>query len=252
VPLSIAAIVIVSATVSVMVAERQGHLPPDADHSVSAPPPAATQDENRAAPGPFGGQSPAASRAKSDDKRRLAAERPRQAAPQESTAPPQAGSEVFSESRTQDSSKGEQAAAQASTQNLSVSAAKQQARPPTAAPPAAPGRPEPLGDEAPSHERAAAARDQAVPEELARALRKEGAQQSLVPAPAKLERDRVVAERKSLSAGAAWERDPEAWLKHIDELRLAGRGADAEASFRAFRDRYPDHPLPAGFVVPGR
>ena len=51
------------------------------------------------------------------------------------------------------------------------------------------------------------------------------------------------------SKASPWEKDPQTWLAHIEELRVAGRTQDAEASFRAFRDRYPDYQLPAGFVV---
>jgi hypothetical protein len=54
------------------------------------------------------------------------------------------------------------------------------------------------------------------------------------------------------SSTVAWEKDPQAWLAHVEELRAAGRTEDAEASFQAFRRRYPDYRLPAGFVAPGR
>jgi hypothetical protein len=47
-----------------------------------------------------------------------------------------------------------------------------------------------------------------------------------------------------------WEKDPQAWLAHIEELRSAGRIQEAETSFRGFRSRYPDFQLPAGFVPP--
>jgi len=59
------------------------------------------------------------------------------------------------------------------------------------------------------------------------------------------------AEVSSETPAALWEQDPKAWLKHIEELRTAGLIEDAKASFKAFRSRYPDFPLPAGFVVPG-
>lgn len=36
---------------------------------------------------------------------------------------------------------------------------------------------------------------------------------------------------------------PEAWLERITELRRQGQTAQAEASLRAFRERYPDYPL---------
>jgi hypothetical protein len=67
-----------------------------------------------------------------------------------------------------------------------------------------------------------------------------------------------LAEKEAAPAGSEsgpsarpWEQDPRAWLKHIEELRTSGRIEDAKASFKAFRSRYPDYPLPAGFVVPG-
>jgi hypothetical protein len=47
-----------------------------------------------------------------------------------------------------------------------------------------------------------------------------------------------------------WEKDPQTWLAHIEELRAVGRMQDAQTSFRTFRGRYPDYPLPVGFVPP--
>lgn len=38
--------------------------------------------------------------------------------------------------------------------------------------------------------------------------------------------------------------DPQAWLRHIENLLGAGDEQDARANLRAFRARYPDHPLP--------
>jgi hypothetical protein len=61
----------------------------------------------------------------------------------------------------------------------------------------------------------------------------------------------VSADSNSGPSAKPWEQDPRAWLKHVEELRAAGRVEDAKASFKAFRSRYPDYPLPAGFVVPG-
>jgi len=54
----------------------------------------------------------------------------------------------------------------------------------------------------------------------------------------------------SASPGAPWEASAEAWLKHVDELRGAGRLAEARESFAAFRLRYPEYRLPAGYVTP--
>ena len=43
---------------------------------------------------------------------------------------------------------------------------------------------------------------------------------------------------------------PLEWIERIRELRRKGHGAEAEASLRAFRERYPDYTLPADLVAP--
>ena len=43
---------------------------------------------------------------------------------------------------------------------------------------------------------------------------------------------------------------PEDWLRHIRELRAAGRDADAAQSLARFRLRYPDHLFPGDLVQP--
>jgi len=256
VPLSIAAVVVVSATVSVLVAERYGQLRPDADHSVSLPA-AASKDEKRAEAAAAQRQVPSAPPDKSEGKGRWRmAESPRQATPKQLGGAPQAASEAFSappESKPSEQPfKTQEAATQAPSQNVLSSAATQQAAPPPAASPRAePERPEALRDQAPRQESTQEGRDRGAPERPADLLPRDRAAQTLAPGAGKLERDSTVAARKS-ATGPAWESDPEAWLKHIDELRLAGQRADAEASFRAFRDRYPAYRLPAGFVVPER
>jgi hypothetical protein len=52
------------------------------------------------------------------------------------------------------------------------------------------------------------------------------------------------------AADAPWTRDPQAWLEHVKQLQAAGRIEEAKASYKAFRTRYPDYRLPAGFVPP--
>ena len=52
------------------------------------------------------------------------------------------------------------------------------------------------------------------------------------------------------SSSAPWEKDPQAWLAQIENLRAMGHNQDAVVSFRAFRSRYPEYQLPAEFVVP--
>ncbi|PWT75456.1 MAG: hypothetical protein C5B46_02580 [Proteobacteria bacterium] len=62
----------------------------------------------------------------------------------------------------------------------------------------------------------------------------------------------VAAKAPAQAAASAppWESGPEAWLRHIDELRAQGLLADARVSFEGFRRRYPDYELPKGFSVP--
>ena len=53
---------------------------------------------------------------------------------------------------------------------------------------------------------------------------------------------------KSLAVPAVDAASPEAWLKHIRELRAAGRRAEAAESLGRFRTRYPDLVLPADLI----
>lgn len=64
-------------------------------------------------------------------------------------------------------------------------------------------------------------------------------------------KQQAAADAHAESAARPWEQDPAAWLKHIDTLRAAGQIDEAKASFEAFRKRYPEYQLPAGFIVPG-
>ena len=254
VPLSIAAVVVVSVTVSVLVAERHGELPRDADRSVTVPP-AAPKDEKRAEPGAAQRRLPSEGKGPVEPERAV----PKEPAGGRRAAGASPSSDAFStppESRPFDEPfKTQQPAVEAPRQNAAPPAAKQQAAPPAvASPPAQPGRPGALRDEVRSEARTHEAPDRVPsPEGQVEALQKErAAPQTVAPAAAKLEQGHAVPEKKSASQAPVWESDPDAWLKHIDELRLAGQGAEAEASFRAFRDRYPDYRLPAGFVIPER
>jgi hypothetical protein len=53
------------------------------------------------------------------------------------------------------------------------------------------------------------------------------------------------AEEEALDAS-----QPVQWIERIRELRRKGQSAEAEASLRAFRERYPDYVLPADLVAP--
>src|SRR5262249_4251 len=160
----IAAVVVVSATVSVLVAERHGRLLPDADHSVSLPA-AASKDEKRAEAGAVQRPQPAAPPDKSEGAgRRPAAEYPRRAVPKQLGDAPQAARQAFPappEARpTEQQVKTQEAATQPPSQNVPSSAAMQQAAaPPAASPPVEPERPEALQDRARSEESAQKGRD---------------------------------------------------------------------------------------------
>ncbi len=39
--------------------------------------------------------------------------------------------------------------------------------------------------------------------------------------------------------------DPEAWLRRVERLQSRGLDAEARRELLAFRQQYPDHPLPA-------
>ena len=39
--------------------------------------------------------------------------------------------------------------------------------------------------------------------------------------------------------------DPEAWLRRVEQLRTRGLAAEARRELLAFRQQYPEHPLPA-------
>jgi len=74
-------------------------------------------------------------------------------------------------------------------------------------------------------------------------------------AAARADRNKGSAEKEtSIRAEAAAAPDdaatPEDWLRHIRELRAAGRDADAAQSLARFRLRYPDHAVPGDLVQP--
>ena len=44
--------------------------------------------------------------------------------------------------------------------------------------------------------------------------------------------------------------EPAAWIKRILALRREGKLKESEDSFKAFRERYPDYPLPVELTPP--
>jgi hypothetical protein len=281
IPLSIAALVVVSATVTLLIAERDAHLPVAGKGSVPTAAPAqqapasqlpSAQSERVSAPQRLeertDAQAPEAAA-----KARLEA--------QQSSASPNAATGVKLEMRAKPAPAAPgNATAQppptaptdVTTLPRDVAARPASAEPPTPSPPSRQGALRDAGrerDAAPESPGAgAAAKDDAsvreAPAAAAAPMRQIPAKRSVgVPAdsaPAAEENTRARRLAKEQAAAAAlssepvappWEQDPKAWLKHIEELRTAGLIEDAKASFKTFRSRYPDYPLPAGFVVPG-
>lgn len=124
---------------------------------------------------------------------------------------------------------------------------------------AARSRPEPFRD-APSAVERRAAEPQAVPaEEFAArapaAAERSGAPKVAAPAAKPLSRPRAMAQarKEEASVGAptpVWhgfeKEPPQRWLERISELKRLERVADAEAMLAEFKRRFPDHPLPPG------
>jgi resuscitation-promoting factor RpfA len=305
IPLSIAAVMLVSTTVTLMVVDRQVHLPGSGDtvRPVPAPRPEAAKERDEPAPPPPMSLPRAASTPKVGRQ---------SAAP---AIPAEKGAAVSSDAAIgADRERREQSAASEAQTAEAGTEAKTKA-----ASPAAASRPEPFPAQAnnaappstpaaspdqnivrrdltqvppPAAQAAASptpARDAlstaAVPREAfapAASSKDEAAQRGVPARPAApvlqprarssseavapaapaaeesaaagaLLAKKQVAPAKSDSGASAnpWEQDPKSWLKHVDELREAGRIEEAKTSFKAFRSRYPDYPLPAGFVVPG-
>jgi len=245
-PLSIAAIVVVSATLTVMVGEQQRHVP-----EAEAPPP------------PAAPVAPPVEQSKPDTATSTPTIR-RKAAPAAGPAAPEP------ELRSNEGSSEQDRRQLPTAPALEEKSAREVAAPP-------PPRAESEG--APESDAPAAAVEPSRPgqfaepgaEDSAVGLRKredhdprvtppgrgagaEAAPQVMAtpkPAPRDNVNEQAIA-RKGLAArlAAPWEHDPVLWLQHIDELRKAGQAAQARASFEAFRKRFPDHKLPTDFVVP--
>lgn len=122
-------------------------------------------------------------------------------------------------------------------------------------------RPQPFRDAAPSSSERRAATPPAEDSAPAAAERN-AAPMASAPAPAPA-RSRIMAEARkeaaSADAGApVWQgfdkEPPRKWLERIDELRRQGRAADADAMLVEYKRRFPGHSLPtgqAGSAAPG-
>jgi hypothetical protein len=279
-PLSIAAVLVLSVTLTVMVTRQDQHLP-SADQSSArkaaperAPAPAMTPAEPQ----------PQAAKPAANAKEDAAGSREKARA---TRAP---------EQQRADEKDLYQAPAQPPL--LDESAArelKKQVEPFPAAPPAPAPRAEPAPSPAPAPKSAAPAaaavpeqeRDAAATGGAADALRERGfaekrqdtaqkpSSSNAFPTEGKLKAEeklkseelagglsaaRIAPQRRQAPAAAAeqpqvatapapWESDPQAWLRHIERLVREQHMTEARDSFKAFRQHYPTYPLPAEFPL---
>jgi len=225
-PLSVAATVVVAATLTVMVQEEERRPRDDAGRSVApmkmapareaerpAPPPASAPDAVRSAPA----VPPAAPAPRS---RELESATQPAAPPRPEPAPQP---KLEERARSPERPAAADSAPSAATQPLEN---RQQAPVPAAAPPPAPATP------LPAQPPALKAMPQGAPA---------GA------ASDSLRRDRALGdrpERASREAMRATIRTPEAWVEHVRSLKAQGREAEATAELAELRRAYPDFQLP--------
>jgi len=277
VPLSVAALVVVSATVTLLVAERDrrgvGALHDQAAPAPAAPAPQAQmstvpsdasapaqrQFAERAAPEPGTGVAASSEQSKQTAPPALE-ERKRQVSPPvpASAEQPQAG-EQFSERAMRPTP-----AARADRGGTPSAGSE-----PAKGTPAAPVAPPIAHDEAASNAAAQVRAEDALPgvakrEEQTAAKAKERTAAE-APAAAPLAAPRAIAPQGAGSSAepramtrpappaqaaaaqaesAAPNLEPKAWLDRIAELRRQGKLQEAGESLKAFRERYPDYPLP--------
>jgi hypothetical protein len=288
VPLSIAAVVVVSATVTLMVAERGRHVPVagEAASRVSAPARDADARERQMpsvpeTTGPRAGANAAKSTGSADKPESADRDEQRRQLPELKDAAPRAKREEQVPLPAQlkpaapPTAEGGQGAPELySSQPGAPPAPFEQAAPPVGEPvepevAAAPGeadagsavRADSVGGAGAAAAnrlreesgRGATASPESAARSAPRALAKEKAASAARKAAPSAETSATAESRAAAPAGPRepWESDPQAWLKHIEELMRAARYDEAKTSFKAFRERYPDYALPPGFAPPG-
>jgi hypothetical protein len=277
VPLSIAALLVVSASVTLMIAERDAHLPTAA--------PAARQ---KTAPAPGDAAEPRAARealAPSEATKRAAqptadaiAQQPLAVPPEpaESRAPaaganaPQPAGPGGANTEASERKDAREAAAwrESDSPDGAPGAPPSTAQPPAAAkveapPPAAPAMRDEAAPVAREEAAPGAGAARAVEAESGTELRKkrESAsdlesmmREAQTPGEADQPPGRARLKLQARPAAPAPLPDaqplPEQWIERIRELRRQGLAAEAEASLEQFRERYPDFALPADLAPP--
>jgi hypothetical protein len=218
VPLSIAATVVIAATVTVMVQDEEGRPRDDAGRDVAPlrvepreaeQPGASAPAKPRSAPSPPTPAAPAPA---------AAPPRPSSKSAAEPGAPPsQPAPRPFHEERTTEAQ--QPPAADATPAVPGQLEMRRQAPPPAASPP--PAAPAPMAAPKPAPQTAPA-----------------GA------ASEALQRDRTLGDRPERASREAAIRSPETWVEHIRSLRAQGREAEATTELAELRRAYPDFQLP--------
>ena len=263
VPLSIAAIVVVSTTVTVMVAEERAHLP---DASLERAPAASSSQPPHEAP-------PAEVEPQTSEALRMAPASVRDPSKADEAAPAKSKRERARDpGRADTSSHKREAAPQPGAPSVvapaagapqAAGSAEHRAAPPAAQepvfvpePPATPTgtlRDEVRAQEAPA--RAAAPVQPRTARELDEAPPAPAADAQAERAPTERARLEQVAPAAKTVQGTdgdiAAEVEPQRWIERIRALRAAGKLQEAEESLREFRKRYPEFRLPPD-LDPGR
>jgi hypothetical protein len=275
VPLSIAAVLVVSATLTVMVVREDRHLPsadrmPDSksapavtpqDAPASAPPAKPLADSAEKAPAPLEAQRYKLKQApRADQYRESDAAKSQASAPKDQMAPPEL------EKRPQPFSATPAAPPAAAPAEAPAPTMQQKAEPsaPPPSPPSAAGAASESGRDsaATDSEPAVSARGLAQPQAEMKSSRSNAAnmQGSMRENGSRAREERAAPLRKSAPAAAAeqssaasspapWESDPHTWLRHIETLVRDHRLTEARDGLKAFRQRYPSYPLPADFPL---
>jgi hypothetical protein len=262
VPLSIAAVLVVSATLTLLVAERREHVPNAGLDAAPAAPPAAApsaaappaEDRKLAEPHALE-KDTALSQGNAASPRKRSAAQPAQSLGESRTelydAPAEASGTIAQEAPPAEASGT--VTQEAASETPAPPAAGLQARPAAATPSPSSAEPAVPAAEASSADAQAGKRDV---DEV-----KKGPQPEAFPGREQARADTRAKSRMETGAGELEKheppgagspaqragepaRDPKTWLERILALRREGKLQEAERSLQEFRRRYPDYPLP--------
>ncbi len=268
-PLSLAAMLVLSVTLTVMVTRQDQHLPsadesgarrsaPAAEPSAAAPPPARPlADEKEGAPmrQEYSRKSTAPAKSEAPRLRKDVAPSPEPSAPADEVPPQslQKQAEPFPAPPTVQSSPAQRSERAPESEPKVTGArglAAEPARESEAAETDAVGRRDHAAEQEraevkPSTANAAQARGKLKAQDSASTREEHADAQSQQPPAAA-----AVPESPAAAAAVSpWESNPQEWLRHIERLVRDHRMSEARDSFKAFRQRYPSYPLPSEFPL---